>query len=152
PEPAALEALAVAARADDAEVRAAALSLLTERTDAEAAEVLVDIALASELDHPVHQALSRPGAARIDAIALRLGSADDREAGLLAAALSRMRHEDATAVLFDVLAENNAAARRAIAGVLVGLGADGARTAVARLALQDPDPEVRRICAAASAG
>ncbi|MBA3821688.1 MAG: HEAT repeat domain-containing protein, partial [Deltaproteobacteria bacterium] len=152
PERAALDALAVAAQAEDREVSAAALSLLTDRTDSEAAGVLVTIALASDLEHPVHQALARPGASRIEAIASRLTSADDREAGLLAAALSRMHHEDATAALFDVLADNNAAARRAIAGVLVGLGAHGARAAVARLALQDPDPEVRRICAAASAG
>ena len=62
-----------------------------------------------------------------------------------------MRFETATGALFEALALHNAAARAAAAATLISLGADGAASAVSSLAATDPDPEVRRVCAAALA-
>jgi HEAT repeat protein len=149
-ESAALAALAAAASGDDPALREAALSLLGDRNDPAAAEVLVEVALAMDPDHPAHRTLSLPGAGRAHAIALRLAGADDRAAGILVAALARMGDELATTALFAALASRNPAARRGAAGALVGIGADGARAVVTELALIDPDPEVRRVCAAVS--
>lgn len=148
PAPVAVTALATAAAADDPAVREAALSLLAERDDPAAAAALVDLALAADLDHPAHLALSRAGAARVQAIAARLSAADDQVAGVLVAALARMRDELATAALFEALRSGPPAARRAAAGALIGIGAEGARAAVAERARDDQDLEVRRVCAA----
>ena len=150
PEPTALAALAAAAAHGDPELREAALSLLGDRDDPPAATALVDIALATDVDDPAQRTLSQPGTARIGAIAARLVASDERASGILASALVRMRDGHATALLFAALGFDNPAARRTAAGALVGIGADGARAAVARLAREDPDPEVRRSCVAAS--
>ena len=131
------------------EVRDAALSLLAERDDDAAAAVLVQLALSADLDHPVHGALSRPGAARIAAIVSRLAAADDRTAPTLVAALTRMHEGTATGALFDALDYTNPAARAAAATALVGAGIAGAHRAVSALADHDPDPEVRGVCSAA---
>jgi hypothetical protein len=53
--------------------------------------------------------------------------------------------------LFEALALPNAAARGAAASALIALGARGAEHAVSNLAANDPDPDVRRVCAAALA-
>jgi HEAT repeat protein len=148
-EPRALAALEDAVSDATPEVRDAALSLLAERQDEAAAHVLVDCALRADAEHPVHRALSRPGAARIRAILARLKSADDRIAPVLVAALSRMHLDSATVALFDVLALSNPAARAAAASALVAANANGAHEKVSLLAKNDPDPEVRRVCLAA---
>jgi len=145
----ALEPLAAAAASDDGELRAAALSLLEERSDRAAAEILVEVALAADLAHPVHAALARPSAARIAAIQARLVGAAPRPAQILAAALGRMGGAAATAALFAALSMPNAAARLAAATVLIAIDAGGAREVVARLAAEDPDLDVRGACLAA---
>lgn len=150
-EPGALAALVTAASGEDPALREAALSLLGDRSDPPATAALVELALAKDLEHPVHRTLSLPGAGRVHAIALRLAESEDRAAGILIAALARMGDELAIAALFDALAGGNPAVRRAAAGALVGIGAAGARVAVAELARTDPDPEVRRVCTAVSA-
>ncbi|MBA3395309.1 MAG: HEAT repeat domain-containing protein [Deltaproteobacteria bacterium] len=148
PEDSALEHVAVAALDPVAEVRDAALSLLGERWDRAAAEALVDLALACDEEHPVHLTLSRPGACRIAAIAARLANVDDRRAPILASALARMHEGSATTTLFEALTLTNAAARRAAATTLIAMAVDGAYKAVTRVAREDPDLEVRRVCAA----
>ena len=152
PEADAVAALAAAASGEDPALREAALSLLGDRDDPPATAALIELGLAMSLDHPVHSTLSRPGPARVHAITVRLAAADDRAAAILVAALARMGDELATAALFDALASGNPAVRRVAAAALVGIGADGARGAVADLARGDPDPEVRRVCMAMSAG
>lgn len=147
----ALEALDRAVADPDPEIRAAGLSLLAERDDAQAAQVLVQWALRSDDTHPVQRALSRPGANRVLAILARMRGADDRTAPILATALARMHFETATSALFEALSLPNAAARAAAATTLVALGAEGATRAVSALAAKDPDPDVRRVCAAAVA-
>jgi HEAT repeat protein len=148
----ALEPLAAAAGGDDRELRDAALSLLEERSDRAAAEILVDVALAADLAHPVHAALARPSAARIAAIGARLVGAAHRPAQILAAALGRMGGAAATAALFAALSMPSAAARLAAATVLIAIDAGGAREVVARLAAEDPDLDVRGACLAAVRG
>jgi HEAT repeat protein len=153
-EAAALERLAKAALDPAPEVRGAALSLLGDRDDPAAAEALVGLAVGVALDetHAVHVTLSRPGPARIAAIAARLANVDDRGAAVLVAALARMRDQRATNLLFQALTLVNPASRRASATILVALGIEGARSAVARIASEDPDLDVRRVCAALVAG
>lgn len=151
-DPAARDQLASGARAAEPDVRDAALSLLAERDDADAARILVNAALASSPDHPVHLALSRPGAARIAEIVGRLATAADADVPVLTSALARMHVPDATHALFDALVSTSAAVRRDAATALVAIGATGALAAVRKLAAEDPDPEVRRACAAAVAG
>jgi HEAT repeat protein len=140
--------LRLAARDPELALRDAALSLLGERDEPAAVDALVEIALDSEPDHPVHRALSRPSPARIVALADHLARAGDRDASVIAAALARMNDPRATAALFDALGAGSPAVRRAVATSLSAMGAAGATATVARLAAEDPDPDVRRISAA----
>ncbi|HEY3804922.1 MAG TPA: HEAT repeat domain-containing protein [Kofleriaceae bacterium] len=146
---AALDQLARGLADPATEVSDAVLSLLAERDDRGATELLLELALEQELEHPVHAALSRPGAVRIAVIAEHLAQAGDATAPVLAAALARIRNGAATATLFSMLSVPNPSARRAAASSLIAIDADGARAAVGRLATHDPDPEVRRVCSAA---
>lgn len=148
---AALGMLEEAVADPSSEISTAALSLLAERDDDGAARVLVEWAVRSDADHPAQRALSRPGAARVHAILSRLAGADERTAPILVAALARMHAEIANVALFEALALPNPVARAAAASSLVSLHVDGATRAVAALASNDPDPEVRRVCAAALA-
>jgi HEAT repeat protein len=143
----ALAALAEAARSGTVEVREAALSLLGERPDQPAADAVVELALACAPEHRVHLTLSRPGAARIAAITARLAIASDHGASILAAALARMGDDASITALFEVLALGNAAARRAAAIMLVAVGVPSAPSVIARIASEDPDIDVRRVCA-----
>lgn len=140
--------LATAARAPEPALRDAAISLLAEREDRRAIEALVELAFEADHDHPVHLALSQPSPARLEVLAERLRGADEREATVLAAALARMADPHATAALFEALATGSPAVRRAVAAALLAMGAAGAGEAVAKLAAEDPDPDVRRISAA----
>jgi HEAT repeat protein len=149
PDPRALTRLAVAAGSTDLSIRDAALSLLADRTDVGAANVLLDLAITAPLEHPVHLALSRPHAMRIATIAKRLGAANENEAAVFVPALARMGDPAAMTALFETLLAASPPARRTAAIALVAIAANGARGAVARMAVEDPDPDVRRACAAA---
>ena len=150
--PAALAELARAARDPQPEIRDAALSLLGERDDADAAAMLVGIALESEPEHPVHTTLSRPGDARIAEISARLETAKGGEVTTLISALARMHVPNATRALFEALVAPAPEVRRDAATALMAIAAGGAVSAVRKLATEDPDPEVRRASAAALAG
>lgn len=150
-DPAALATLDAAVADGTREVRDAALSVLAERDDEGAAHVLVDWALRSQPEHPVQRALSRPGVGRIAVIKSRLLTADPRSAPLLVAALGRMQTETSRQALLEALASANPAARAAAATALVASGHAAATRAVSALVATDPDPEVRRVCAAALA-
>lgn len=158
-DPGALEAVAAAAGGTVVELRDAAVSLLAARGDRRAIEMLADVAQTVPLDHPAHLALSQSSdeqtrslEPRVAVLAERLvDPARSSAAPILAAALARMHSPAATAALFGALAAAVPAVRRAAAITLAGIAADGARAAVARLATTDPDPEVRRVAAAAIA-
>jgi HEAT repeat protein len=145
----ALDELAAAGCGEIVELRDAALSLLADSAGRPAADVLVDIVIATDADHPAHLTLSRPSPVRIHAISDRLAVAEDGTASILAAALARMAVPDATAALFGALSASSAPARRAAAVSLIAIDAPGAAGAVSRLASEDPDPDVRRACQAA---
>lgn len=145
------ERLARAARDPVPEIRDAAVSLLAERDDAESAAILATLALSTPPEHPAHAAISRPSAVRIAEIVSRLASAREGDITVLTSALARMRSDDATRALFEALVSPSASVRRDAATALVGSGAAGAVAAVRKLAAEDPDPEVRRACAAAVA-
>lgn len=146
----ALGILSRAALSADEALRDSALSLLAERTDRAAADALVETAIAAPADHPSHFALSRTGTERIAAIAARLATAGDALATPLAAALARMADPAAVEALRTLLASPAPSARRAAATALAAIGQ--ALDQISRMAVEDPDPDVRRVCAAASAG
>lgn len=147
--PAGLAELQRAAQDPDPQVAEAALSLLADRADADAAGALVDVALAAPPEHPAHAALSRPSPARIAAIESRLTTADGPGVTTLVAALARMRDDRSIDALVRALTVTNPAVRLAAAGVLGAIGETRARELVAHLAQVDADPDVRRVCAAA---
>ena len=136
----AISELAHAARDADPALRDAAISLLGERDDATPA--LIALALDAR-DPAIDAALSRP--IRVTAIEDALRDADDHAAVTLAAALARI---PAVPTLFAALAMDNPAARRAAASSLVAIAAYGANDRIAKLASDDPDPDVRRFCSA----
>ncbi len=148
----ALDELARAARDATAEIRDAALSLLGERIDRESALVLADLATHADSDHPVHEALSRPHAARIAAIVERLGTAREGAITVLVAALARMQTVEARDALFGLIIDSHPDVRRDAITALVAMGAPGAVAAAKKMAAEDADPEVRRASAAAIAG
>jgi len=121
---------------------------LGERDDREASLALIAVALDTAPTDRAHFALSRPSPARIATIGEELQTANEHAASVLAAALARIGDAAATAALFDALTIDNPAARRSAASSLVAMSADGARPAVAKLATEDPDPDVRRFCVA----
>lgn len=145
--PRALELLVGAVKDPAREVREAAIGLLADRSDHAAADALVDLALAAPPDDPVHAALSRPGAARIAAIATRLTGQHAVGAITLASALARMHAPEATAALLDMLDAGDPIVRRTAATIAAATNAPGAAARIARLATIDPDPEVRSVCA-----
>jgi HEAT repeat protein len=144
----AIAELARAARATEPALRDAALSLLAERDDRDASLALIAVALEAAPTDPAHFALSRPSPARIATLGEELQTANEHAATVLAAALARIGGPAATTALFDALTVDNPAARRSAASSLVAMSADGARAAVAKLATEDPDPDVRRFCVA----
>ncbi len=146
--PVALAAIARCGRDEAIELRDAAVSLLSERKDPAAAHALVDLAITAPTDHPARLALTEPNEARANAIGERMATADDATAQRLSSALGAMGDQaGAAAVLFAQLASPNPAARRAAAAVLSANRVPAASAVIAKLALEDPDAEVRAICA-----
>ena len=148
-EPDALADLAAAIA--DPDVRDAALSLLADRTDRPAIDALLDV-LVTDRGAAIRAAVSRPSAARADAITDRLVHGDGVAADELVAALARMATPEAVAGLFAALRAHAPVARRSAAVALMAIDARGAAMAVRALAVGDPDLEVRRACVAAVSG
>jgi HEAT repeat protein len=95
------------------------------------------------------EALGRPAPGRPEAIADALGSADDGLAGALIGSLAHMGSPEAMRAIREALSSKNDAARRASAAALLALQDRESTALLEHAALKDPDPEVRRICAAA---
>lgn len=129
----------------DESVRTAAVGLLAGRAERQASRALIE-ALSTQNGDSVQRALSTYSPTRVPALLSALEAADDALAPLLGSCLSRMRHPDATAALFQALHLPNASARKAAATVLAAIGTRQAYAALARVATDDSDPEVRRIC------
>jgi HEAT repeat protein len=93
--------------------------------------------------------LARSGSAHLTQIRERLDEAGEDLAPVLIAALSRSNSPAADATLASALASSNVAVRRAAAAALVARRLPAAMDAIARVAKEDPDSEVRNICALA---
>jgi HEAT repeat protein len=150
--PAAVSALVRAGADADERVRAAAIGLLATRPGAQATRWLVD-RLAADAGRERERALSALAHdvdGRIEGILSALETADATTSACLVEALLRMRRPNGNAATEAALQLDNVHARRAAAAALVGIGTAAVRDALAQAASLDPDPEVRRICAAAT--
>jgi HEAT repeat protein len=96
----------------------------------------------------VWRALAVPSPDRVAGILAALEGADDELAPVLASALARMGDSLGRTALLRALALPNPGARKAAAATLGGLGTREALAALRASAVDDPHPEVRRICAA----
>ena len=100
-------------------------------------------------------ALALPVEGRVSGLVLALRDADDETAPVLASALARMRRPDAVRALIDAMGLASVAARKAAASPLAVLASQGrsherskdALAALRKAASEDPDPQVRQICA-----
>jgi HEAT repeat protein len=131
----------------DESVRNGAVGALAGRAGQESTAVLIDLLGRSVNPALVHQALAHPSPERIAGIMAALEGADEELAPELTSALARMADAAGSAALVRALALSNPAARKAAAATLGGLGTREALTALKIAAVEDPHPEVRRICA-----
>ncbi|MEP7049111.1 MAG: HEAT repeat domain-containing protein [Pseudomonadota bacterium] len=141
---------AIAARVldEDEGVRVAALGFLAARTDATATRELLVLLSKDPGRQELIAALARPAPGRVEALARALTEADDEYASALVASLSRNAGEDARAALRAAFQSSHDAARRASAAALIAMQDPTSAPHLGAAALNDPDAEVRRICAA----
>lgn len=144
--PATLEVLGRALYDADENVRAAAIGLLGKRSSTEATLLLTALLRDPTNAERAYAALCQPQAERVAGLCTALYAADDEHAIQLTHILARLNQADATAALFEALTVDNPAARKAAATTLAAVGGHEARTALRRLAKEDPDAEVRRVC------
>jgi HEAT repeat protein len=132
----------------DESVRNGAVSALASRPGAEATGVLIGLLQESHEGEGVWRALAIASPDRVQGILAALEGADDELAAPLASALARMGDAAGSAALLRALSLPNPAARKAAAATLGGVGTRDAMAALRGASVEDPDPEVRRICAA----
>jgi len=149
--PEAAAALGRAASDSDEGVRIAAISFLASHPTAEATQALINLLHATGPEERVLAALSVPSDSRIMGILMALSGSDDELSPRLTSALARMHRPEATAALLEALTIPSLPARKAAAATLGAVGNALAIDALKRAAADDPDPEVRRICALALA-
>ncbi len=144
----ALAGIRDAMRDADENVQSAAVSLLAGRRGVGAAEALLEAIRHPVLRERVVAALSAPVEGRIEALirALRVGASDTIPD--IAAALVRMRRPEASAALEDAFRSGDAATRRALGPSLAALQTPSAQALLASAAAEDPDVQVRGVCAA----
>ena len=143
----ALPAIAQATRDPDEGVRTSAYSILTARSEPAATDELIALLSAQPTEQALVQALSAkalPG--RCQAIGRALASADEPLSSALVATLLRLQSDEALALIRAALASPNDSARRAAASALIAIQDPESVVALERLALSDPDAELRRIC------
>ena len=170
--PEVLSALARAAHDPSENVRTAAIGFLAAVPGAAATQLLAGLLRdaapaysaqphAPTLDAAEHdsagRASMRPDAivtalathneGRIPGLLAALETADDETAPELAAALARQRRPESLAALVALMTMPNLPARKAAAVTLAGLSTREALDVVATAAINDPDPEIRQICA-----
>ncbi|HWP05851.1 MAG TPA: HEAT repeat domain-containing protein, partial [Polyangiaceae bacterium] len=146
------EAVAAVARATedrDEGVRSAAAGFLAARSDDVATRELIELVIKHPTRESLVHALARPAEGRVAAIVSALGHADDAVASALVGCLARMGSVEAVTAIRATLEAPNDAARRASALALVLLHDAESAPLLERAALNDADPEVRRICTAA---
>ena len=145
--PEVVPALAHAASDPDESVRSAAIGYLSTRPGPESTAVLVARLLEPSTRERALEALAVAADERVDGVLAALETADADSAPLLLSALTRMRRPSSQAAIGAALEFENVHARRAAAAALLAIGSAEAREALER-ASSDPDPVVRRVCAA----
>jgi HEAT repeat protein len=140
-------ALVAALRDPDESVRMAALGFVASKPGAEATQTLATFLTDPTLGDQVSAAISLPHEHRVAGLSSALQKADDELALLITGSLARLNRPEATAALFEALTLPNGAARRAAATTLGAIGSREALSALQRLSTEDPDAEMRRICA-----
>jgi HEAT repeat protein len=145
--PEVVDILARAACDGDENVRSAALGFLSRHQGQRATEHLLELSKTAEPVTPIVAALSAPAPGRVARIARELSDADSERAVLLTSCLSRVGTEEATEALLGALELENAAARRAAVATLLAIGNRQGHGRIMRLAAEDLDPDVRRVCA-----
>ena len=145
--PETLEALARATSDPDESVRMAAIGFLGSRASIGATLTLAGLVNDPGLGERARLALAAPSEHRVAGLSSALRVADDEHAVVLAGLLARLNQPDATAALFEAVTLPNVAARRAAATTLGALHTREALTTLQRLSVDDPDAEMRRVCA-----
>jgi HEAT repeat protein len=135
----------------DPSVRRAAIELLSNNPSQVATDALVSL-----LGNEAHSDAALAGLcqhleARVPALFARLRGANDAQARLLLHVLSRSDLVSTRRAIDEAFQLPNVAVRRAAAKILSLLLDDSAKSALARAASSDADPEVRRISATAIA-
>ncbi len=143
----AIEALAAAARDADESVRSSAIGILGTRRGPGPVKVLVELLRSGGSAELAISALAIPVEGRIGHLLDALDEADEELAPLLLAALARMGTPESTAARIQALSLPNPAARKAAASSVAALGTPDAIAHLRRAATNDPDPEVRKVCA-----
>ncbi len=144
--PETLELLTRTARDPDENVKMAALGFLGSRSGVQATQLLAGFLKDPALCERARSVLATRHEHRVAGITSALQTADDELAVQLTSLLARLNQPDATAALFEALSSPNTAARKAAATTLGALGSREAFEALQRLSVQDPDPEMRRVC------
>jgi len=142
-----LAALATAVRDPDESVRMAALGYLGARSGAGATQILAGFLTDPALGERARAALATPQEHRLAGLASALHTADDESAAYMTGLLARLQRPEALATLFEALSWSNVAARRAAATTLGAIGSHEALAALQRLSVEDPDADMRRVCA-----
>jgi len=145
--PETLHVLARAARDVDESVRMAAIGFLGASSRMDATQMLAQLSTDPALGEAVRAALSVPNDYRVAGLSAALRTADDELAVVLAGLLARLNQPDATAALFEAVTLPNVAARRAAATTLGALRTREGLATLQRLSGDDPDAELRRVCA-----
>ena len=145
--PETLAVLGAAVHDPDENVRMAAVGFLGARSGIEATTLLCGLLKHPALRERALVALGSPRAGRVAGLSIALLTSDDELAVLLTGLLARLNQPEATSALFEALALPNAAARRAAATTLGALGSREALAVLQRLSAEDPDAQMRRVCA-----
>lgn len=142
-----MQALAAGCDDPDDAVRNAAIGFLATRTGADATRALIGRLACAGDPERVIEALAQPVDGRAAVIAQALATADDERAPHLVAALSRMQRAEADAFLRAACTYEHVPARKAAAHAVAAQRGPEARATLRRMAVDDPEPDVRRIVA-----
>lgn len=142
-----VQILSPAAADPEDTVSNAAIKILGAREGPEATAALIARVSDPRTRDRAISALAIPAKGRTPAILAALEEADDELAPALTAALARMLQPDTGFNLRRVMGLRNAPARKAAAASLAALGSREDLALLQRAATDDPEPEVRRICA-----
>jgi HEAT repeat protein len=145
--PEALAGLETAASDVEESVRTAAIGFLAAMPGKAATRALIGLLPGASSLEPVLGALALPVEGRVAGLLSALEEADDETAPALTSALARLRLADAVTALTRAMTLPNVAARKAAASALAVLASKEGLAMLRKAATDDPEPQVRQICA-----